>query len=85
MDFYGKMQRTLPLKKLMNLTKKGKRGYLLEVDLNYPKELHENHNEVPSLVEKMKIGREEKLIPNLKCKKVYVVHINMTRVCCLKG
>ena len=43
--------------------------------MKYPKELHENHNELPFLVEKMKIGREEKLVPNLKDKKVYVAHI----------
>ena len=41
--------------------------------MNYPKELHENHNELPFLVEK--IGREEKLVPNLKRKKGYVVQI----------
>ena len=41
----------------------------------YPKELHENHNELPFLAEKMKIKRVEKLVPNLKCKKRYVVHI----------
>ena len=41
----------------------------------YPKELHENHNELPFLAEKMKIKRVEKLVPNLKSKKRYVVHI----------
>ena len=43
--------------------------------VKYPKELHENHNELPFLFEKMKIGRKEKLVPNLKDKKRYVVHI----------
>ena len=43
--------------------------------MEYPKELHENHNELSFLVERMKIGREEKLVPNLKDKKGYVVHI----------
>ena len=37
--------------------------------------MHENHNELPFLVEKMKIGGEEKLVPNLKLKKRYMVHI----------
>ena len=55
--------------------RKDKKGYLLRVDVEYPKELHENHNELPFLVEKMKIGREEKLVPNLKDKKGYVVQI----------
>ena len=69
------MEKTLPLKKIDELFKKDKRGYLLEVDVKYPKELHENHNELPFLVDKMKIGREEKLVPSLKRKKGYVVHI----------
>ena len=43
--------------KIDELAKKDKRGYLLEVDVKYPKELHENHSELPFLVEKMKIGR----------------------------
>ena len=43
--------------------------------MKYPKELHENHNELPFLVKKMKIGREVKLVTNLKDKKGYVVHI----------
>ena len=42
------------------LVKKDKREYVLVVDVKYPKELHENHNELPFLVERMKIGREVK-------------------------
>ena len=75
MDLNGRMEKTLPLKKLTNLSKKDKGGYLLEVDVKYPKELHENHNELPFLAEKMKIKRVEKLVSNRKCKKRYVVHI----------
>ena len=64
-------------KKIDELVRKDKRGYLLEVDVKYPTELYENHNELPFLVEKMKIGREDKLVPNLntKRKKEYEVHI----------
>ena len=61
--------------KIDELVKKDKRIYLLEVDVEYPKELHKNHNELPFLVERMKIRREEKLVPNLKDKNGYVVHI----------
>ena len=43
--------------------------------MKYPKELHENHNELPFLTERIKIGMVEKLVPNLKRKKRYVVHI----------
>ena len=55
--------------------KKDKRGYLLGIDVEYPKELDEDHNELPFLVEGMKIRMEEKLVPNLKIEKGYVVHI----------
>ena len=61
--------------KIDKLVKKYKRGYILEVDMEYPKGLHENHNELPFLAERMKIGREEQLVPNLKDKMEYVVHI----------
>ena len=46
--------------KIDELVKKDKRGYLLEVDVEYPKELHENHNELPFLTERMNMGRVEK-------------------------
>ena len=61
--------------KIDELVKKDERGYLSEVDVKYPKEMHKNHNELPFSVEKMKIGRVEKLVPNLKGKKGYVVYI----------
>ena len=51
------------------------KGYLLEVDVEYPKELHKNHNELPFLSKRMKFGREEKLVTNLKDKKGYAVQI----------
>ena len=67
--------RRLYHKKIDELVKKDKKAYLLEVDVEYPKELHENHNELPFFTRRMKIGRVEKLAPNLKDKKGYVVHI----------
>ena len=55
--------------------KKIQERIFLEVDVEYSKKLHENHSELPFLAEKMKIRREEKLVPNLRDKKRYVVHI----------
>ena len=40
--------------KIDKLVKKDKMGYLLKVDVDYPKELHENHNKLPFLMERMK-------------------------------
>ena len=51
------------------------KGYLLEVDVKYPKELHDLHNDIPFMCEKMKINGVEKLVPNLYEKKNYVIHI----------
>ena len=47
----------------------------MEVGAEYPKELHKNHNELPFLTERMKIGRVKRLVPNLKDKKGHVAHI----------
>ena len=46
----------------------------LEVDLEYPKDLHELHNNYPLAPERIKIENVEKLIPNLHNKTNYVVH-----------
>ena len=50
-------------------------GYLLEVDVAYPKELHNYHNDLPLMCAKMKINGVEKLVPNLYYKKKYVIQI----------
>ena len=57
------------------LAKHDSKGYLLEVDVKYPKELHDLHNELPFMCEKMKINKVEKLVSNLYDKKKYVIHI----------
>ena len=51
------------------------KGYLLEVDVKYPKELQDLHNGLPFTCEKMKINGVEKLVLNLYDKKNYVIHI----------
>ena len=47
---------------------------ILEVDLEYPKELHDLHNDYPLAPEQIKVNKVEKLIPNLWNKKKYVIH-----------
>ena len=46
----------------------------VEVDVHYPEELHELHNDFPFLPGKMVIGKVEKLLANL-IKKEYVIRI----------
>ena len=47
---------------------------ILEVDLEYPRDLHDLHNDYPLAPERLKINNVEKLIPNLWGKKKYIAH-----------
>ena len=63
-------------KRLVNMFAAEKNhGYLLEVDVSYPKELHDLHNDIPFMCSKMKVNGVEKLIPNLYYKRKYIIHI----------
>ena len=55
--------------------KNSDKGYILEVDVDYPSKLHKFHSEMPFLPERMKIDKAQKLVCNLRDKKKYVVHI----------
>ena len=57
------------------LPKQKGHGYLLEVDVAYPRELHDYHNDLPFMCGKMKINGVEKLVPNLYYKRKYVIQI----------
>ena len=50
-------------------------GYLLEVDVKYPNNIHKSHDELPFMSEKMEINGVTKLVPNLHDKSKYVIHI----------
>ena len=50
-------------------------GYLPEVDVSYPKELHDLHNDIPFMCTKMKVNGVEKPIPNLYHKRRYIIHV----------
>ena len=53
----------------------GEYGYIVEVDLEYPTHLHDSHNSYPLAPESLKIGKVEKLVPNLRNKNRYVLHL----------
>ena len=57
------------------LVEKRDRGYLLEVDVAYSRELHDSHNDLPFMCDRMKVNGVEKLVPNLYYKRKYVIHI----------
>ena len=46
------------IRDLANLTEDSERGVILEVDLEYPEELHDFHNEYPVAAEKIKVIRD---------------------------
>ena len=45
-----------------------KKGYILEVDVTYPKKLHDLHSDLPFLPKRMKIDKCKKLVCNLQNK-----------------
>ena len=52
------------------------KGYIFEVDVKYPKRLHELHRDLRFLSERMEVNKCKKLACNLFNKKKYVAHIN---------
>ena len=58
---------------------------ILEVDLEYPKELHDLHNDYPLAPEQIEVNKTEKLIPNLWDKKNYVIHYENLKQCLKLG
>ena len=61
---------------IKNYDENNDKGYILEVDVKYPKRLHELHSDLPFLSERMEVNKCKKLVCNLFNKKKYVVHIN---------
>ena len=55
------------------------KGYILEVDVDYPNKLKNLHSDLPFLPERMVINNTKKLVCNLHDKKNYVVHINVLK------
>ena len=58
---------------------------ILEVDLEYPKELHDLHNDYPLAPEQIKVNKTKKLTPNLWDKKNYVIHYENLKQCLKLG
>ena len=61
---------------IKNYNENNDKGYILEVDVKYPKRLHKLHSDLPFLSEQMKVSKCKKLVCNLFNKKKYVGHIN---------
>ena len=61
---------------IKNYDENNNKGYIFEVDVKYPKRLHELHSDLPFLPERMEINKCKKLVCNLYNKKKYVANIN---------
>jgi hypothetical protein len=64
---------------IMNYDENRQIGYTLEVDLHYPKELHDKHNDYPLAPERMKLGICEKLCGTFNNKKDYIIDIRVLK------
>ena len=51
----------------------------VEVDVEYPKNLYNFLNGLPSFCERMKIEKVEKLVENLHDKEEYIIHIRNSK------
>ena len=70
---------------IKNSDQNSHKGYLLEVDVEYPKNLHKVYNDLPFLSERMKINKCSKLRYTLYDKESYVVHIRALKQALNKG
>ena len=60
---------------IKNYDEDSDKGYILEVDVEYPESLHDLHSDLSFLPERMKINKCSKLVCNLYEKNNYFVHI----------
>lgn len=86
---------------ILNLSDDSETGYIFEVDLHYPKEIHDLHNDFPFCAEKRLLSNEatdiiaargqskgnkiEKLLLTLYDKKNYVLHYRMLKLALRHG
>ena len=56
-------------------------GYFLDVDVQYPENLHNLYNDLPFLSERMKIEKVEKHVEIFQDKDDYFIHIKKFKKC----
>ena len=76
-NLYGlAMSKPLPTHgfKWMKVSEWENHSCILEVDLEYPRSLHDLHSDYPVAPERVEINKVDKSIPNLWNKSKYVIH-----------
>ena len=64
---------------IKNYDEKSSTDYVFDVDIDYLKNLHDLHSDLPVLPQRKKINKCKKLICNLYDKNDYVVHISLLK------
>ena len=64
---------------LKNYNEESDEEYFLEVDVQYPENVNELHNDLPFLPERMKIEKVKKLLANLNDKTECVINIRYSK------
>ena len=91
----------ISLEKIIETSDKSDIGYFVMIDLNYPSNLHDRHNDFPLAAEKLKIDAEmlsqyqevlgnktshiPKLLETLQSKQKYVCHYSVLKFYCQQG
>ena len=57
---------------IKNYDENSDEGYILEVDIEYPKKLFNSHKDLPFLPDRKKLEKAEKLVCSIEDKKKYV-------------
>ena len=64
---------------IKNYNEESEKGFILEVDIEYPKKLQDEHKHLALLPEKIKINKQTKLTCNFYDKTRYIAHIKLLK------
>ena len=70
---------------IKNYDENSDKGYILEADVEYRKNLHKLHSDLPFLPERNKIGKCNKLVCTVQDKENYAVHIRALKQALNRG
>ena len=79
-SFQWKKKSRFTLKFLQNYDDDSDKKYILEVDVSYPNRLQRIHSGAPFCLERMKIGKCQKLVYNLYSKNNYVICLKVLKL-----
>lgn len=88
-DFQWLVQKDVEQFDVRNIADDSEIGYVLEIDLHYPQNLHDAHNDLPfcpeNLIPPNGKSKLPKLIPNLLDKSRYIIHYRNLKQCLEHG